>query len=72
MQILSGGTGSQTEAIKYARTHFAKFVNTFEKDIQALMGTLMFLNVGIENSPYRNLIAPEIWVEVMAVGSSRT
>ena len=63
-QILSEGINSQSEAIKYARTHFAKFVNIFQKDIQILMGALMFLPVGIEKSPYRNLIAPEMWVEV--------
>lgn len=63
-KILSAGIGHQTEAITYARTHFAKFVQTFQKDIQILMGTLMYLPVGIENSPYRNLIAPEMWIEV--------
>lgn len=63
-QILLQGVNAQTEALKYARTHFAKFVNIFQKDIQILMGALMYLPVGIENSPYRTLIAPEIWNEV--------
>lgn len=64
LQILSQGINAQTEALKYARTHFAKFVNIFQKDIQILMGALMYLPVGIENSPYRTLIAPEMWIEV--------
>lgn len=63
-QILSQGINAQSEALKYARTHFAKFVNIFQKDIQILMGALMYLPVGIENSPYRTLIAPEMWIEV--------
>jgi len=63
MKILSQGVNAQTEALKYARTHFAKFVNIFQKDIQILMGVLMYLPVGIENSPYRMLIEPEMWVE---------
>ncbi len=63
-QILSQGVNAQAEALKYARTHFAKFVNIFQKDIQILMGALMYLPVGIENSPYRTLIAPEMWIEV--------
>lgn len=63
-QILSQGVNAQTEALKYARTHFAKFINIFQKDIQILMGALMYLPVGIENSPYRTLIAPEMWIEV--------
>lgn len=63
-QILSQGINAQADALKYARTHFAKFVNIFQKEIQILMGALMYLPVGIENSPYRTLIAPEMWVEV--------
>ncbi|KAG4072618.1 hypothetical protein HA402_004707 [Bradysia odoriphaga] len=63
MQILLQGINAQTEALRYARTHFAKFVNIFQKDIQILMGALMYLPVGIENSPYRTLIAPEMWIE---------
>lgn len=65
-QILSQGINAQTDALKYARTHFAKFVNIFQKEIQILMGALMYLPVGIENSPYRTLIAPEMWIEVFA------
>lgn len=64
MQILSNGMGSQTAAIAYARKYFAKFVNTFEKDIQILMGSLMYLPVGIENSPYKDLNSTEMWFEV--------
>lgn len=64
MQILSAGIGSQSDAILYARKYFEKFVQKFEKDIQILMGTLMYLPVGIENSPYKNLNSSEMWIEV--------
>lgn len=67
MQILSNGVHSQTEAITYARNNFKKFVYNHEKEIQTLMGTLMYLPMGINNSPYRYLIAPEIWVEAADV-----
>lgn len=63
MQILNGGIQAQTEAIYYARTNFAKFVTRFEKEIQTLMGTLIYLPLGVENSPYKFLISPEIWIE---------
>lgn len=63
MQILNGGVQAQTEAIYYARTNFAKFVSRHEKEIQTLMGTLIYLPLGIENSPYKFLMAPEMWVE---------
>ncbi|XP_055692624.1 E3 ubiquitin-protein ligase RMND5A [Lutzomyia longipalpis] len=63
MQILSRGIEAQKEAISYARTYFAKFVHRFQKDIQSLMGTLMYLPIGIQNSPYRHLMAAEMWIE---------
>lgn len=63
MQILAAGIASQSEAILYARKYFEKFVVKFEKDIQTLMGSLMFLPVGIQNSPYKNLNSPEMWIE---------
>lgn len=64
IQIVTADRASQCEAIVYARTYFAKFVQHFEKDIQILMGTLMYMPNGLENSPYRKLNAPEMWVEV--------
>ncbi|XP_059607809.1 E3 ubiquitin-protein ligase RMND5A [Phlebotomus argentipes] len=63
MQILSRGIEAQKEAIAYARTYFSKFVHRFQKDIQSLMGTLMYLPIGIQNSPYRHLMASEMWIE---------
>lgn len=64
IQIVTADRASQCDAIMYARTNFAKFVQHFEKDIQILMGTLMYLPNGLENSPYRKLNAPEMWMEV--------
>lgn len=64
IQILTSEVASQKEAITYARNCFSKFVHKFEKEIQTLMGTLMYLPVGLENSPYKKLNAPEMWIEV--------
>lgn len=58
------GGGSPIEAIGYARKHFSKFVDKYEKDIQLLMGTLMYFPVGLENSPYRRLCGSNLLVEV--------
>jgi len=57
------GGGSPIEAIGYARKHFSKFVDKYEKDIQLLMGTLMYFPVGLENSPYRRLCGSNLLVE---------
>ncbi len=67
LQILVNSGMSQTEAsqqaILYARNNFEKFVKNFEKDIQILMGCLIYLQTGIHNSPYKYLLAPEMWIE---------
>ncbi|CAD7088629.1 unnamed protein product [Hermetia illucens] len=63
IQILSLGVGAQSEAITYARTNFGKFVNRYEKEIQNLMGSLIYLPTGIHNSPYKHLMSPELWTE---------
>ena len=55
---------AQADAIVYARKNFSKLVDRFQTDIQNLMGTLIYLPIGIENSPYKHLIAPEMWTEV--------
>lgn len=52
------------EAIRYAQKHFAKFVDKFEKEIQLLMGSLMYIPVGLENSPYRSLSGANLLMEV--------
>lgn len=64
------GGGSPIEAIAYARKHFSKFVDKFEKEIQLLMGTLMYIPVGLENSPYRGLCGPNLMVEVSILPNS--
>uniref|UniRef100_U5ENW0 Putative e3 ubiquitin ligase n=1 Tax=Corethrella appendiculata TaxID=1370023 RepID=U5ENW0_9DIPT len=66
MQILNRDVQSQNDArdaISYARTNFSRFVDRFEKEIQILMGTLIYLPIGIDNSPYKYLLAPEMWIE---------
>lgn len=63
MQILKGGLAAQNDAIIYARNHLSKFVVKFQKDFQILMGCLLYLKVGLENSPYKFLLSEEIWIE---------
>ncbi|XP_055381282.1 E3 ubiquitin-protein ligase RMND5A [Condylostylus longicornis] len=63
MQILSRGVEAQGEAISYARKNFSNLIDRFEKEIQNLMGTLIYLPVGIENSPYKHLTSQDMWTE---------
>lgn len=64
IELLKKVPPQQTEAISYARTHFRKFVHKHEKDIQTLMGMLLYVPNGIDTSPYGKLLDAEMWMEI--------
>nr|CAH7735717.1 unnamed protein product [Callosobruchus chinensis] len=64
IELLKQGALYQTEAISYARTHFRKFVRRHEKDIQTLMGMLLYIPNGINASPYGSILGTEMWMEI--------
>ncbi|KAJ8968129.1 hypothetical protein NQ314_002450 [Rhamnusium bicolor] len=64
IELLRKGATHQTDAICYARTHFRKFVHRHEKDIQTLMGMLLYIPNGINSSPYSCLLDTEMWIEI--------
>ncbi|XP_045461446.1 E3 ubiquitin-protein ligase RMND5A [Harmonia axyridis] len=63
IELLSKGTNYQADAITYARNHFRKFVKQHEKDIQVLMGMLLYIPNGINTSPYSCLVSEELWLD---------
>ena len=63
LQLLEKGVNAQSEAISYSRTHFKKFINRFEKEIQMLMGCLIYLPMGYENTPYHQFFSNDMWVD---------
>ncbi|XP_026466545.1 protein RMD5 homolog A isoform X2 [Ctenocephalides felis] len=63
LQVIARGVDCQIDAIKYARLYFHKFVKKFSRDIQMLMGMLMYLPHGLKHSPYSHLLLPELWIE---------
>lgn len=67
LQIIKGGLAAQGEAIAYARNNLSKFVAKYQKDFQILMGTLLYLKVGLDNSPYKFLMRDEMWIEAADV-----
>lgn len=52
------------EAVRYARANFPQFVDGHEREIQALMGALMFAGPRLENSPYAHLLDDSLWHEI--------
>ncbi|CAH1176938.1 unnamed protein product [Phaedon cochleariae] len=67
IELLKNGPAFQTEAISYARTHFRKYVHRHEKDIQTLMGMLLYIPNGISPSPYTTLLDSEMWIEIYEI-----
>ena len=63
IKLLQQGSSMQTEALKYAR-NFTPFANECAKEIQRLMASLLYINTGLENSPYNSYLGPELWNEI--------
>ncbi|KFM79655.1 Protein RMD5-like protein, partial [Stegodyphus mimosarum] len=64
IDLLQQGIFKQEEAISYARKNFQHLAVQHEKDIQVLMGSLLYLRQGVENSPYSYLLDPIHWAEI--------
>ncbi|KAG8195678.1 hypothetical protein JTE90_003823 [Oedothorax gibbosus] len=64
IELLQQGVFKQDEAINYARKNFQHLATQHEKDIQVLMGSLLYLKQGVHNSPYRSLLDPIHWDEI--------
>ncbi|KAG9338577.1 hypothetical protein JZ751_025635 [Albula glossodonta] len=63
IRLLMGGTANQREALQYAK-NFQPFALNHQKDIQVLMGSLVYLRQGIENSPYVHLLDSNQWSDI--------
>jgi len=62
-ELIKQGHVKQSEALAYAK-NFAAFAHTHAKELQSLMGSLLYLRYGIENSPYSHLLDPVHWAEI--------
>ncbi|XP_015679445.1 E3 ubiquitin-protein transferase RMND5B isoform X2 [Protobothrops mucrosquamatus] len=63
IRLLSGGPGKELEALSYAR-HFQPFAHLHKQEIQVMMGSLVYLRLGLQNSPYRHLLDESHWTEI--------
>ncbi|MGH0175316.1 UNVERIFIED_CONTAM: hypothetical protein FKN15_068414 [Acipenser sinensis] len=63
ISLLMGGPANQKEALQYAK-NFQPFAENHQKDIQVLMGSLVYLQQGIENSPYVHLLDSNQWADI--------
>ena len=63
IKLIKQGAKLQLDALKYAR-NFTPFAYSCKKEIQRLMGSLLYVNSGLETSPYSALLDPEVWDEI--------
>lgn len=64
IRLVQQGPSSQAEAVMYARKNLTQFVSRHEKEVQSLMGTLLYLPNGIQSSPYSHLLDPNLWLDI--------
>ncbi|XP_064630034.1 E3 ubiquitin-protein ligase RMND5A-like isoform X2 [Lineus longissimus] len=63
ISLISHGIEKQSEALNYAR-NFGPFAQSHSKELQILMGSLLYLKQGIHNSPYSHLLDPIHWADI--------
>ncbi|XP_052613913.1 E3 ubiquitin-protein transferase RMND5B isoform X4 [Peromyscus californicus insignis] len=63
IRLLAGGPEKQLEALSYAR-HFQPFARLHQREIQVMMGSLVYLRLGLEKSPYCHLLDNSHWAEI--------
>jgi len=63
IQLVQQGAAKQSEALKYAR-NFTPFAHKCSREIQRLMGSLLYISTGLKNSPYSAYLNPELWDEM--------
>jgi len=67
IELLS--SGDRTGAIAYARLHFPPFVGSHEREVQSLMGAVMYVSghdprTRLLSSPYGHLLDDSLWHEI--------
>ncbi|XP_076460917.1 E3 ubiquitin-protein ligase RMND5A-like [Babylonia areolata] len=66
ISLIRQGYSVQQDALQYAR-NFAPFAAQHTRELQNLMGSLLYLREGVDNSPYAHLLEPIYWQEICDV-----
>jgi hypothetical protein len=62
--MLLQGEEKQMELINYARTYLQPLMGRHEKEVLSLMGSLIYLKSGLQNSAYSYLLDEGNWEEI--------
>ncbi|XP_003739539.1 E3 ubiquitin-protein transferase RMND5A isoform X2 [Galendromus occidentalis] len=67
LNLLSNGA-TLAEAVEYARQHFQHLAERHQKEVQALMGCLLYINNGgLQQSPYARFLDNSLWTDIYQV-----
>jgi hypothetical protein len=66
IEFIERGADGQTAAVEYAK-NFAPFASAHSKELQELMGSLLYIRHGLEHSPYSHLLNPVGWAEIVDI-----
>ncbi|XP_021948320.1 E3 ubiquitin-protein ligase RMND5A isoform X3 [Folsomia candida] len=64
LNLVKKGRWYQSAAITYARQNFSQFVKRHEREVQTLMGCLLYVPAGMEGSPYAHLFDNGLWDDI--------
>lgn len=64
IEMLKSDQFNALNLIEYARKNLSQFSANHSNDIQELMGSLAYLESGIENSPYSHLLDSKNWANI--------
>lgn len=65
--MIDGGIGKQIDLITYARQNLQPLAERHEKEVQSLMGSLLYLKSGLEKTAYAYFLDPGNWSEICDV-----
>lgn len=70
IELYKQGVDKQHEIIQYARDNLQHLDPEYDLDIQNLMGGMIYLKTGLENSPYKNFLNPINFHEIEEIFAS--
>ncbi|KAF2362032.1 CTLH/CRA C-terminal to LisH motif domain [Trinorchestia longiramus] len=65
ISLVAGGAHNLSAAVEYARDNFTPFIPNHQSAIQHVMGSLVFMRTGLENTPYSALLQPSQWEDLI-------
>jgi hypothetical protein len=66
IEYVERGAAGQSDAVLYAK-NFSPFAAAHSKELQELMGSLLYVQHGLESSPYSHLLDPVGWTDIAEV-----